>query len=53
MSSRLTPPKAGAAAPTKATISSTSFVARHRGKASTPAKALNSIALPSMTGMAA
>ena len=35
------------------TISSTSLVSRQIGKASTPANSLNSIALPSMTGMAA
>ena len=35
------------------TISSTSFVARQSGKASTPANSLNRSALPSMTGMAA
>ena len=35
------------------TISSTSVVSRHSGKASTPASSLNSIALPSITGIAA
>jgi hypothetical protein len=40
------PPKVGAAAVTKATISSTSLVSMHSGKASTPANSLNSIALP-------
>ena len=53
MSSRLMPPKVGAAALTKATISSTSLVSTQSGKASTPANSLNSIALPSITGMAA
>ena len=47
------PPKAGAAALTNATISSTSLVARHSGNASTPANSLNSSALPSITGIAA
>ena len=47
------PPKVGATALTKATISSTSLVSRHSGKASTPANSLNSIALPSITGIAA
>ena len=53
MSSRLIPPKTGAIAFTVATISSTSFVARQIGKASTPPNSLNSIALPSITGSAA
>ncbi len=53
MSSRLIPPKPGETACTTATISSTSFVARQSGKASTPANSLNSIALPSITGIAA
>ena len=53
MSSRLMPPKPGATALTKATISSASLVSRHSGKASTPANCLKSIALPSITGMAA
>ena len=53
MSSRLMPPNVGAAALTNATISSTSFVARQSGNASTPANSLNSIALPSITGIAA
>ena len=43
----------GAIAFTVATISSTSFVARQMGQASTPPNSLNSIALPSMTGRAA
>jgi hypothetical protein len=53
MSSRLTPPKPGAMARTTATISSTSLVARQIGHASTSPNSLNSIALPSITGMAA
>ena len=53
MSSRLMPPKAGARALMAATISSGSLVSRHRGKASTSPKCLNSMALPSITGMAA
>ena len=47
------PPKAGAIALTAATISSGSWVSRQIGKASTPANSLNSIALPSITGIAA
>ena len=38
---------------TNATISSTSLVSTQSGKASTPANSLNSIALPSITGIAA
>ena len=38
---------------TVSTISSASFVSRQIGKASTPANSLKSIALPSMTGIAA
>jgi hypothetical protein len=53
MSSRLTPPKPGATARTVATISPTSRVARQSGQASMPANSLNSIALPSITGIAA
>ena len=45
--------EAGATALTKATISSASLVSRHSGKASTPANCLKSIALPSITGIAA
>ena len=52
MSSRLIPPKTGAIALTIRMISSTSFVSRHSGKASTPANSLNRIALPSITGSA-
>jgi hypothetical protein len=47
------PPNAGAMRMTVSTISSTSFVARQIGKASTSANSLKSIALPSMTGIAA
>ena len=53
MSSRLMPPKPGAIAVTAATISSASFVARQIGQASTPPNSLKSIALPSITGIAA
>ena len=53
MSSRLMPPKVGATASTVATISSGSWVLRQSGNASTPPNSLNSIALPSITGMAA
>ena len=53
MSSRLTPPNPRAIAWTTSTISSGSRVSRQIGKASTPANSLNSIALPSITGMAA
>ena len=53
MSSRLMPPKPGAIALTVATISSGSLVSRQIGNASTPANSLNSIALPSITGIAA
>ncbi len=53
MSSRLTPPYAGAMRMTVSTISSTSLVSRQIGTASTPPNSLNSSALPSMTGKAA
>ena len=53
MSSRLMPPNAGAIAFTTATISSGSLVSRQIGNASTPANSLKSIALPSITGIAA
>ena len=53
MSSRLMPPKVGAAAFTNAMISSTSLVSMQSGNASTPANSLNSSALPSITGIAA
>ena len=53
MSSRLMPPKPGAMRSTVSTISSGSLVSRQIGKASTPANSLKSIALPSMTGIAA
>ena len=47
------PPNPGAIASTVATISSGSLVARQIGQASTPPNSLNSIALPSITGIAA
>ena len=47
------PPNPGARRVTVSTISSASFVSRQIGKASTPANSLKSIALPSMTGIAA
>ena len=53
MSSRLMPPKVGASSFTAWTISSGSFVSRQIGNASTSPNSLNSIALPSMTGIAA
>ena len=53
MSSRLMPPKVGAISLTVWMICSGSFVARQIGKASTLANSLNSIALPSITGIAA
>jgi hypothetical protein len=53
MSSRLIPPNPGAIALTVAMISSVSVVSRQIGNASTPANSLNSIALPSITGIAA
>ena len=53
MSSRLMPPKVGAMALTVAMIVSASLVSRQIGKASTPANSLKSIALPSITGIAA
>ena len=46
------PPNTGAIAFTIVTISSTSFVARQSGHASTPANSLKMSALPSMTGWA-
>ena len=52
MSSRLMPAKTGAISSTARTISSTSWVSRQIGKASMPAKRLNSAALPSITGSA-
>ena len=52
MSSRLIPPNTGAIAVTVRTISSTSFVARQTGQASTPPNSLKRTALPSMTGSA-
>ena len=53
MSSRLMPPKEPEIRYTALTNSSTSWVLMHRGKASTPPKALNSTHLPSITGMPA
>ena len=53
MSSRLMPPKLPEMLYTVSTNSSTFLVFTHRGKASTPPKALNSTHLPSMTGMPA
>ena len=53
MSSRLMPPKVGATPLTISTMVSTSVVSRHSGNASTPASSLKSMALPSMTGIAA
>ena len=53
MSSRLMPPKAGAMVLTASTILPGSLVSSAIGKASTPASSLKSIALPSITGMAA
>ena len=53
MSSRLMPPKVGAISSTALMISSASWVSRQIGKASTSANSLNSIALPSITGIAA
>ncbi len=47
------PPNAGAMFFTVRIISSVSFVARQIGNASTPPNSLNSIALPSITGIAA
>ncbi len=53
MSSRLIPPKVGAISFTVSTIASGSWVSRQIGNASTSANSLNSIALPSITGIAA
>ena len=53
MSSRLMPAKPGAIARTVSTIWSASWVSRHSGQASMPAKRLNSADLPSITGSAA
>ena len=53
MSSKLTPPRPGAIALTIRMISSVSCVSRQMGQASIPANSLNSIALPSITGIAA
>ncbi len=53
MSSRLIPPKVGATSLTTSTIWPGSRVSRQIGKASTSANSLNSIAFPSITGIAA
>ena len=53
ISSRLIPPNTGAIRFTVSTISSTSFVSRQIGNASTPPNSLNRIAFPSITGIAA
>ena len=53
MSSRLMPPKVVAMFRTVRTKSSGSVVSTSMSKASSPAKVLKSIALPSMTGFAA
>ena len=53
MSSRLIPPKDGAMSLTVSMILSGSLVSRQIGTQSTPPRYLNSMALPSMTGMAA
>ncbi len=53
MSSRLMPPKVGAISFTVSMISCGSLVERQIGKASTSANSLKSIALPSITGIAA
>ena len=53
ISSRLMPPYTGAINCTVRTISSTSWVSRHTGHASTSANLLKSAALPSITGRAA
>ncbi len=53
MSSRLIPPKVGAISRTASMIFSGSWVSRQIGKASMSANSLNSIALPSITGIAA
>ena len=53
MSSRLMPPKVGSSRSTVSMISSGSVVRMQTGNASTPAKCLNSSALPSMTGIPA
>ncbi len=53
MSSRLIPANPGETARTISTMVSGSWVSRHSGHASIPAKRLNSADLPSMTGSAA
>ena len=51
MSSKFIPPNTGSINSTDLTISSTSLVFKHIGKASTSANCLNNIALPSITGI--
>ena len=53
ISSRLTPPKLPASKRTVFTISSTSLLLTHNGKASTSANALNKTHFPSITGIPA
>ena len=53
ISSRFIPPKQGAILFTVSTISSTSFVSKQIGNASTLANSLNRIDLPSITGIPA
>ncbi len=53
MSSRLMPPKVGAISRTASMIFSGSLVSRQIGNASMSANSLKSIALPSITGIAA
>ena len=53
MSSRLIPPKLLEMRAMVFTISSTSWVSTHRGKASTPANSLKRTHLPSITGIPA
>ena len=53
ISSKLMPPYCGARICTVRTISSTSWVSRQTGQASTSANCLNNAALPSITGSAA
>ena len=50
MSSKFIPPNPGAIILTVCTISSTFFVSKHIGNASTSANSLNSTAFPSITG---
>ena len=53
ISSRFIPPNTGAMRFTVSTISSTSFVSRQIGNASTPPNSLKSMDFPSITGIAA